>query len=50
MSVAPGKCKKQTHTTGMGTARSITKNMPSPLEYGRPVSSDGLTAQKYGAC
>jgi len=50
MSVAPGTCKKQTTTTGMGTARSITKNMPSPLEYGRTVQSDGLTAQKYGSC
>ena len=50
MSVKPGSCKKQTHTTGMGTARSITKNMPSPIEYGRTLQSDGLTAQKYGAC
>ena len=50
MSVAPGTCKKQTHTTGMGTARSITKNMPTPIEYGRPLLSDGLTAQKFGAC
>ncbi len=50
MSVAPGKCKKQTHTTGMGTARSVTTNMPTPLEYGRTVLADGLTAQKYGAC
>ena len=50
MSVVPGTCKKQTHDTGMGTARSVTKNMPTPLEYGRQVQSDGLTAQKYGAC
>ena len=34
----------------MGTARSITKNMPSPIEYGRTVQADGLTALKYGAC
>ena len=50
MSVAPGTCKKQTQTTGMGTARSITKNMPTPIEYGRTVQADGLTALKYGAC
>ena len=50
MSVSPGTCKKQTTTTGMGTARSVTKNMPSPVEYGRTVLADGLSAQKYGAC
>ncbi len=50
MSVVPGTCKKQTQTTGMGTARSITKNMPTPLEYGRTVDSNGLAALKYGAC
>ena len=50
MSVAPGVCKKQTNTTGIGGALSINKNMPSPREYGRTVLSDGLTALKYGAC
>ena len=50
MSVAPGVCKKQTNTTGIGGARSINKNMPSPTEYGRTVLSDGLSALKYGAC
>lgn len=52
MSVSPGTCKKQTNTTGygVGTALSITKNMPSPVEYGRTVLSDGQTALKYGAC
>ena len=50
MSVVPGTCKKQTQTTGMGTARSITKNMPTPLEYGPTVDSNGLAALKYGAC
>ena len=34
----------------MGTARSITKNMPTPLEYGRTVDANGLAALKYGAC
>ena len=50
MSVAPGTCKKQTNTTGVGGALSVQKNMPSPLEYGRTVQSDGLTAKKYGSC
>lgn len=52
MSVSPGTCKKQTKTTGkgIGNALSITKNMPTPLEYGRTVQSDGLTAMEYGSC
>ena len=50
MSVAPGTCKKQTNTTGVGGDLSVQKNMPSPVEYGRTVLSDGLTAKKYGAC
>ena len=50
MSVAPGVCKKQTNTTGIGGVLSINLNMPTPKEYGRTVLSDGLTALKYGAC
>ena len=50
MSVAPGVCKKQTNTTGIGGVLSINKNMPIPKEYGRTVLSDGLSALKYGAC
>ena len=52
MSVKPGVCQKQTNTSGygVGTAKSITKNMPTPVEYGRTVASGGLTALKYGAC
>lgn len=52
MSVAPGTCKKQTNTTGIGVGGvlSTTKNLPTPVEYGRTVLADGLTALKYGAC
>ena len=50
MSVSPGTCKKQTNTTGVGGVTSVQTNMPSPLEYGRTVQSDGLSAKKYGAC
>ncbi len=52
MSVTPGVCKKQTNTSGygVGTAKSITKNMPTPHESGRTVPTDGLTALKYGTC
>ena len=52
MSVKPGVCQKQTNTAGIGVggSKSVTKNMPTPLEYGRTVDSGGLTALKYGAC
>ena len=53
MSVVPGECRYITKTkvfnsvTGVG---SRTYNIPTPIEYGRTVKNDGLTAMGAGAC
>ena len=47
MSIAPGTCKKVTKDnvfySGSGIG-SRTKTPPTPIEYGRTVDSNGLTA------
>ncbi len=47
MSVKPGVDTTRTIPAGqaIGTTGSETKGAPSPLEYGRQVQSDGLTAR-----
>ena len=53
MSLVPGTCKYVTKTkvfnssTGIG---SKTYNIPTPIEYGRTVKTDGLDAIGAGAC
>jgi hypothetical protein len=47
MSVKPGVATTRTIPAGeaVGTTRSETQGAPTPLEYGRQVLSDGLTAR-----
>ena len=50
MSVTPGVTKTRTiaaaNGIGLGnTVGSTTQNAPTPLEYGRQVQSDGLSAR-----
>ena len=50
MSVTPGVTKTRTIAAANGlslnsTVASETKNAPTPLEYGRQIQSDGLSAR-----
>ena len=53
MSLVPGTCKYVTKTNVFKTASGITSktyNIPTPIEYGRTVAADGLTAIGAAAC
>ena len=53
MSLPPGVCKYITKTNVFKTSSGIsskTYNIPTPIEYGRTVKSDGLTAIGAGTC
>ena len=53
MSLVPGTCKYITKTNVFKSNSGIsskTYNIPTPIEYGRTVDSDGLAAIGAGTC
>jgi len=53
MSLVPGTCKYVTKTNVFSSSSGVsskTYNIPTPIEYGRTVKANGLTAIGAGSC